>query len=229
MVIKEEDVSQSGSEQKPSKGKKIRKVLLIILAVWIGLAVFVGFLPDDEEESSNSVTKTEPSSEYEMKSFLIFPDFKFGCTKDELVEMMEKKGWVVTQSYKLDNAETNFALVFRTDREAAFQKHIIYEIAAEFDESGKFQKLHLYFDIRPEALEYQGYHSMERMIQAIVEDCLTLQGYKEVKIPANSIGRRGFSDSNKNAALLVVLNEKEMIYITYMTSEIMAFYTPNQN
>lgn len=229
MVIKEEDVNQSESEQKPSKGKKIRKVLLIILAVWIGLAVLVGFLPDDEEESSNSATKTESSSEYEMKSFLIFSDFKFGCTKDELVEMMEKKGWVVTQSYKLDNAETNFALVFRTDREAAFQKHIIYEIAAEFDESGKFQKLLFYFDIRPETLEYQGYHSMEQMIQAIVEDCLTLQGYKEVKIPQNSNGRRGFSDSNKNAALLTVLNEKEMIYITYMTSEIMAFYTPNQN
>lgn len=221
MVIKEEDVSQSGSEQKPSKGKKIRKVLLIILAVWIGLAVLGRFLPDDEEESSNS--------EYEMKSFLIFSDFKFGCTKDELVEMMEKKGWVVTQSYKLDNTETDFSLVFRTDREAAFQKHIIYEIAAEFDESGKFQKLHFYFDIRPETLEYQGYHSMEQMIQAIVEDCLTLQGYKEVKIPANSIGRRGFLDSNNNAAILAVLNEKKMIYITYLTSEIMAFYIPNQN
>ena len=229
MVIKEEDVSQSGSEQKPSKGKKIRKVLLIILAVWIGLAVLVRFLPDDEEESSNSATKTEPRSEYEMQTLLIFSDFKFGCTKDELVEMMEKKGWVVTQSYKLDNAETNFALVFRTNRKAAFQKHIIYEVAAEFDESGKFQKLHIYFDIKPEALEYQGYHSMERKVQAIVEDCLTLQGYREVEIPQNSIGRRGFLDSNKNAALLVVLNENEMIYITYMTSEIMAFYTPNQN
>lgn len=227
MTITEKDVENTnGTKTK----KKWKKIILIVLAVWIGLGIIgslVTDLLDDEKTESKSIEahvqdkKADGASNNREIYPLLFSDFVFGCNKDELIKTLKDKGWIVTQSYK-ESDELDLALDFSANGIGMFQGHISNEIIASFDKDGKFQQLNTFLDIRPEVLSYQGFTDIKHKIQKVSDECLIYQGYNEFE-ERRKENMRSYMDSEGSTAILWLHDlgtEKAQMYISYYSPEL---------
>ena len=217
MVITEEDVSKE--TEKPSGIKKaigIWKKLWIIGAI-IAIPLFFVLRCVDDEDNTETIKQGNPQSE--EISRLVFSDFTFGSNKDDFTKMLENKGWTLTNSYR-ENDELSLSLEFMIYREATFQRQLTHDIVAGFDENNTLQEITIIFDVRPEALSYQGFTDINHKIQTLAEDCILFQGYKEFE-KLRRDGFRIFYDDDRNKALFHFEEseiEKGQVYIISLLS-----------
>ena len=183
MVISEKDVSQDeGKTPKPSKGKKVGKIILFIVAAFFGLSILGGMLPDEDEKSSTkkkdvAVEKTENQSDKKTSAPLLYSDFVFGTRKDDIVKILENKGWVNKVSGKDSYSRLTFEF-YPVQGYGLFQGLITRSIVLTFDDD-TVQDVAVFFDARPDAVRYQGYANLDAEMQMIVDNCILLQDYYE--------------------------------------------------
>lgn len=229
MVITEKDISQEENKvPEKSKGSKIIKILLFVLAAFLGLFVIGGLFSKGEdnevaEKKDAPVVAAEKNVEQNVGQQtvpLVFSDISFGSPKYEISQLLKGKGWNLTHSFSETDGLAS-TIEFQTNDDALFQNHVTHDILLSFDEDDKLQRVYVYFDVSPRVLKNQRYVDLDEKLREIVDVCLLYQGYNEFENLRRD-GLRLFGDEKTKTVALFhfgdSLIEKGKADISYMSA-----------
>ncbi len=197
MVITEKDISQDvnktsqgeAKKQKSSVGKKVGKILLFVVAVFLGLGILGGILPDDEEDEA---VESEEIAVEKTITPLMVSELKYGTSKEKVIKLFKSKGWTLIGEKDTSKNNMASAIEFITPKEGLFQNHIAHNIILSFDEDDELQSFEVFIDISPDVMKQQGFTNLYELIQSLSDDCFVHQGYKRVEIPQREYEWWGF-------------------------------------
>lgn len=205
MTITEKDVENT-NENKPKK--KWKKIIFIILAVWIGLGVvgtlISGLLDDEKTESKTAVTST--------KGLSGFSNIKFGTKKETALKAMENAGWAQINEgiYEMSNNQYQVCIFQKSGYK--FANHEIYNAGLIFEAHDYFMRFSISYDTANMSTEE---------LTKLLSDCTSISDFKLVaKNPAEDGGTiYGYQNSSGDICTVYYVENTDILAFEYTWQE----------
>lgn len=199
MQITEADIEKTNDE-KPKK--KWKKIILTILAVWIGLAIISGIAQTcvEDENTGNSSTTS--------KTFNGFENITFGTNKNTALQIMKDNGWVQISENRttVGNYGNIMAhqILFKKDGIANFSGHDFSFVTLFFEENtGAFYSFTISFKFDKKD---------EKKYKKFVKDCTSISDFKFCGNGIAEDGEASVYQNSRGDACMVSWGQASNVY-----------------
>lgn len=175
------------------KSKKIKKIIFIVLAIWIVLGLFGGLmtslLDDEDAKKTAAVANGNAVSG--------FANIKFGTQKEVAMQTMKQAGWIQAGEEGYTNMSgVNTVQYAFTKRNYYFEGHEVLGVRLNFEEeSGVFWMFSVSFDLDKKD---------DEKYNELVKDCTSISDFTPIKSSVSHSGEENSVFLNSNGDYCVV-------------------------
>lgn len=183
MVITEKEINNN-NENNPKK-KKWKKILLSILAIWIGLFLLRILLEENNSMKTNTYSNT----------FQGFSNIKYGTKKNDVVKAMKKAGWIQIEESQGSMGDIALNSYVFTKNGYKFAKHEITSVRLTFEPHDYFVCFSVLFDT-------ESMNDEERT--KLLKDCTSISDFHPSATNTAEDGSPIYGFQNSNGDMCVV-------------------------
>lgn len=201
MTITEKDVENTnGTKTK----KKWKKIILIVLAVWIGLGI-VGSLISELLDAEKTESKTVATS---TKGLSGFANIKFGTKKEDVLKAMEKAGWTQINEGIYEMRDNPYQVYIFEKSGFEFAKHEVYNVGLIFEKHDYFMRFSIAYDTANMSTEE---------LTKLLGDCTSISDFKlAAKNPAdNGDIIYGYQNSSGDICTVYYVENSDILAFEY--------------
>ncbi|MBQ4378322.1 MAG: hypothetical protein II821_03890 [Treponema sp.] len=201
MTITEKDVESIG-ETKPKK--KWGKIILIVLAVWIGLGIvgslFSGLFDDEEKESKAVAINT--------KALMGFENINFGAKKNDVLTAMKKARWTQINEGQAEMNGIQYQIYVFEKKGYKFAKHEVNSAGFTFENNGYFVSF---------SVSYNTENMTTEDLSKLIGDCTSISDFKlAAKNPTEDGGTvYGYQNSSGDICTVSYVGNSEVVNFEY--------------